>query len=212
MREKDGTALTLSRAEAIISSSLWDWSWTTITPLSNTRNLTGKENDVYVAGCLRTLLLRNLIVCNLIVVWESNGCFLLKGGKGSQKTEGGHGSWKQEVCQEVADRSHADLLQPTKTGLHRKHPHLLTFTHANTHTNQNGHTLTVEEASVIQTSCRHWLSPPEREAVKKFVRRSIQQKKKFTIELHKYLCIFQKITPKIFSYCCFFFFLCVCTH
>lgn len=37
--------LTLSSAEAIISSSLWDCSWTTITPLSNTRNLQKKPHD-----------------------------------------------------------------------------------------------------------------------------------------------------------------------
>ncbi len=121
-------------------------------------------------------MLRNLIVCNLIVVCESNGCFLLKGGKCSQQTEGGHGSWKQEVCQEVADRSHADLLWPTKNGLHRL-PHLLTFTHTNT--NKNAHTLTVQEASVIQTSCRHWLSPLEREAVKKLARDRLYALKKW---------------------------------
>lgn len=36
--------LTLSSAEAIISSSLWDCSWTTITPLSNTRNLQRRQD------------------------------------------------------------------------------------------------------------------------------------------------------------------------
>ncbi len=153
-------------------------------------------------------MLCNLIVCNLIVVCESNGCFLLKGGKCSQQTEGGHGSWKQEVCQEVADRSHADLLWPTKNGLHR-HPHLLTFTHTNT--NKNAHTLTVQEASVIQTSCRHWLSPLEREAVKKLARdrlyalkKSIQNVKK-TPKNYINIYVYKKKWPKIF-------FSCVCSH
>lgn len=43
--------LTLFSAEAIISSSLWDCSWTTITPLSNTRSLQegrGRKECVYI--------------------------------------------------------------------------------------------------------------------------------------------------------------------
>ncbi len=154
-------------------------------------------------------MLRNLIVCNLIVVCESNGCFLLKGGKCSQQTEGGHGSWKQEVCQEVADRSHADLLWPTKNGLHR-HPHLLTFTHTNT--NKNAHTLTVQEASVIQTSCRHWLSPLEREAVKKLARDRLYALKKSIQNVKKtpknYINIYVYLKKKnIFIYIYFFIFI-----
>lgn len=65
------------------------------------------------------------------------------------------------------------------------------YSRKNTHTNINAHTLTVEEALEIQTSCRRLPSPLEREAEKKFARdrlydlkRSTQMIfKKFTIEL-----------------------------